>query len=149
MKRNKLRYILLSMVALFSLSACEIETHDNDKLDGFWHLERVDTIATGGVCDMSQQKVFWSVQAMIIEVSDRSNLNNDKYIFSFSHRDGKLSLFDARLSDRRKGDPEVKDSTVLQLYGISKLNETFEVMQLTGSKMQLKSETLLLVFRKF
>ena len=53
MKRNKIRYILLSMVALFSLSACEIETHDNDKLDGFWHLERVDTIATGGVCDMS------------------------------------------------------------------------------------------------
>ena len=71
------------MVTLFSLSACEIETHDNGKLDGFWHLEKVDTIATGGVCDMSQQKVFWSVQAMIIEVSDRSNLNNDKYIFSF------------------------------------------------------------------
>lgn len=149
MKRNKIRYILLSMVVLFSLSACEIETHDNDKLDGFWHLERVDTIATGGVCDMSKELVYWSVQSMLVEVSERSKVNNDKYFFSFSHRDGKLSLFDARLSDRSNGDPEVEDPTSLHPYGISKLNETFEVVQLTGSKMQLKSETLLLVFRKF
>mgnify|MGYP004462717869 FL=1 len=149
MKRNKIRYVLLSMVALLSLSACEIETHDNDKLDGFWHLERVDTIATGGVCDKSKDLVFWSVQSMFVEVSERSKVNNDKYIFSFSHRDGKLSLFDARLSDRSNGDPEVEDPIILHPYGISKLNETFEVMQLTGSKMQLKSESLLLVFRKF
>lgn len=137
------------MVALFLLSACEIETHDNGKLDGFWHLERVDTIATGGVCDMSKELVYWSVQSMLVEVSERSKVNNDKYFFSFSHRDGKLSLFDARLSDRSNGDPEVEDPTSLHPYGISKLNETFEVVQLTGSKMQLKSETLLLVFRKF
>lgn len=149
MKRNKIRYILLSMVALFSLSACEIETHDNDKLDGFWHLERVDTIATGGVCDKSKDLVFWSVQSMFVEVSERSKVDNNKYIFSFSHSNGKLSLFDARLSDRRKGDPEVEDPAILQPYGVSKLNETFEVTQLTGSKMQLKSETLLLLFRKF
>ena len=149
MKRKKIRYVLLSMVALLSLSACEIETHDNDKLDGFWHLERVDTIATGGVCDKSKDLVFWSVQSMFVEVSERSKVNNDKYIFSFSHRDGKLSLFDARLSDRSNGDPEVEDPIILHPYGISKLNETFEVMQLTGSKMQLKSESLLLVFRKF
>ena len=149
MKRNKIRYILLSMVTLFSLSACEIETHDNGKLDGFWHLEKVDTIATGGVCDMSQQKVFWSVQAMIIEVSDRSNLNNDKFIFSFSHRDGKLSLFNAHKSDRTEGDPIIEDPTILQPFGISNVNDNFEVMQLTGSKMMLKSETLRLVFRKF
>lgn len=149
MKRNKIRYILLSMVVLFSLSACEIETHDNDKLDGFWHLERVDTIATGGVCDMSNELVYWSVQSMLVEVSERSKVNNDKYFFSFSHRDGKLSLFDARLSDRSNGDPEVEDPVSLHPYGISKLNETFEVVQLTGSKMQLKSESLLLVFRKF
>lgn len=98
---------------------------------------------------MSKEFVFWSVQSMFVEVSERSKVGNNKYIFSFSHRDGKLSLFDARLSDRRKGDPEVEDPACLQPYGISKLNETFEVMQLTGSKMQLKSETLLLVFRKF
>lgn len=149
MKRNKIRYILLSMVALFSLSACEIETHDNDKLDGFWHLERVDTIATGGVCNKSKDLVFWSVQSMFVEVSERSKVDNNKYIFSFSHSNGKLSLFDARLSDRRKGDPEVEDPAILLPYGVSKFNETFEVTQLTGSKMQLKSETLLLVFRKF
>ena len=86
---------------------------------------------------------------MFVEVSERSKVDNNKYIFSFSHSNGKLSLFDARLSDRRKGDPEVEDPAVLQPYGVSKLNETFEVTQLTGSKMQLKSETLLLVFRKF
>lgn len=149
MKANNIRYLLLSMVALFSLSACEIETHDNDKLDGFWHLEKVDTIATGGVCDMSNEFVFWSVQSMFVEVSERSQVGENKYIFSFSHRDGKLMLFDARLSDRRNGDPEVEDPAVLLPYGICKLNDTFEVLQLTGKKMRLKSETLCLTFRKF
>lgn len=38
---------------------------------------------------------------------------------------------------------------VLLPYCICKLNDTFEVLQLTGKKMRLKSETLCLTFRKF
>ena len=44
----------LSAIAIsMLLTACGIdfEGSDNGKLDGFWHLEKVDTLATGGVTD--------------------------------------------------------------------------------------------------
>ena len=47
---------------LMSLTSCEIETSDNGKLDGFWHLERVDTLATGKSVDYTNKLVFWGVQ---------------------------------------------------------------------------------------
>lgn len=35
-------------VMMLTLSSCEVETSQNGDLDGFWHLEQVDTLATGG-----------------------------------------------------------------------------------------------------
>lgn len=29
------------------LNSCEVDSSDNGDLDGFWHLESVDTLATG------------------------------------------------------------------------------------------------------
>ena len=81
---------IMFLVAVFMsscLMSCDLETSDNGKLDGFWHLEKVDTIATGGVCDMSKEFVFWSVQSMFVEVSERSQVGENKYIFSFSQSD--------------------------------------------------------------
>ena len=43
--------IALSM--LFTACGIDFEGSDNGKLDGFWHLEKVDTLATGGVTDYS------------------------------------------------------------------------------------------------
>ena len=47
---KKIIGILFFAVLVFTLSSCEIETSQNGDLDGFWHLEQVDTLATGGTC---------------------------------------------------------------------------------------------------
>lgn len=151
MKTNHMRYILLAITALLSLTACEIESHSNGKLDGFWHLERVDTIATGGIADMSSDLIFWAVQSKLVEMGNRAANATDanKYIFRFSHAGGKLSLSEGRLSNRIYGDPLLEDVAPLRPFGISQLNEVFDVDALTGSKMILRSATLRLTFRKF
>ena len=41
---------IVPVLLLMSLTSCEIETSENGDLDGYWHLEQVDTLATGGVC---------------------------------------------------------------------------------------------------
>lgn len=41
------------------LTSCDIETSDNGDLDGYWHLVRVDTLATGVSSDLSETRVFW------------------------------------------------------------------------------------------
>ncbi|MGM9710383.1 MAG: lipocalin-like domain-containing protein [Prevotella sp.] len=146
--RNYLsRYIAIATFSLCTLTACEIESHDSGKIDGFWHLEYIDTLETGGTLDVSNEKLFWSLQVKLLEVSNKSS--GSKYIFSFRQADGSLYLSDPLVSDRREGDPVVKDASVLAPYGINNLEETFAVEALDGSKMILRSETLRLKLKKF
>ena len=147
MKKNISNYIAIATLALGTLTACEIESHDNGKIDGFWHLERIDTVATGGTLDVSNEKLFWSVQVKLLEVSNKTT--GSKFIFSFRQADGSLYLYDPLVSDRREGDPVVEDVKVLAPYGINSLEETFAVEAIDGKKMILRSETLRLNLKKF
>ena len=42
-------FLYIAMVPMLSLTlgGCSIEMSDNGELDGYWHLERVDTLSTG------------------------------------------------------------------------------------------------------
>ena len=31
-------------ISMFAFSSCELESSDNGKLDGFWHLESIDSL---------------------------------------------------------------------------------------------------------
>ena len=147
MKKNISKYIAITALALGTLTACEIESHDNGKIDGFWHLEHIDTLATGGTLDVSNEKLFWSVQVRLLEVSNKTT--GAKYIFSFRQANVSLYLSNPLVSDRIKGDPEVEDVKVLAPYGINSLDETFAVEAIDGKKMILRSETLRLKLKKF
>ena len=147
MKKNISKYIAIATLALGTLTACEIESHDNGKIDGFWHLEHIDTLATGGTLDVSNEKLFWSVQVKLLEVSNKTT--GSKFVFSFRQADGSLDLYDPLVADRREGDPVVEDVKVLAPYGINSLEETFAVEAIDGKKMILRSETLRLNLKKF
>lgn len=135
------------MASLF-LCSCEFETSHNGNLDGFWHLERIDTLSTGGVCDTSSDLLFWSVQMRLLNVSDKNNVHTNVNM-RFEHSNGNLRVYGAYLDDRMQGDPLLNDAALLRPYGINELDETFAVEQLTGSRMQLKGLALRLTFRKF
>lgn len=136
-------------MAVMGLVSCGdlIETSDNGRLDGLWHLTRIDTLGTGRGVDMAEDRKYLAVQGSILEVHDADE--GERYMFRFSHADGKLALSDARRNDRRHGDPEVTDVAVLTPYGINRLSETFKVENLTGSRLVLVSSTLRLIYRKF
>lgn len=128
-------------------ASCELETSDNGKLDGYWHLETVDTIATGGHNDVSSRHIFWAVQGKILQLYNTDTTTT--YVFRFEHTGGKLSLSDARRDYREQNDPVVTDVSVLAPFGVNSLEESFTVEQLTGSRLTLVSEALRLKFRKF
>lgn len=48
------RIIYLIAAICLVVNSCTIETSDNGDFDGFWHLERVDTLATGNYLDLSR-----------------------------------------------------------------------------------------------
>ena len=71
--------------AISAMMSCEIETSGNGDLDGFWHLVRVDTLSTGGMCDMSGRRVFWSVQVGILNATDYDRYHKG-YLFHLTKR---------------------------------------------------------------
>lgn len=129
---------------LFALAACELEHSDNGDIDGYWHLESIDSLTTGGHQDVSEQLLFWAVQGNLLEVSDQNNT----YLFSFTYESGTLTLKEPRYDSRSEGDPLVEDVSLLQRFGVNALEETFAV-NTDGNKMTLQSSVVRLNFRRF
>ena len=83
MKQLTIKSLLAALATPFLLASCNVETSDNGPLDGFWHLERVDTLATGGTTDYSSGYVFWGVQKELIYIKDSSNGSVGAYYLRF------------------------------------------------------------------
>lgn len=142
--------IATTLVAIASFTACDIETSHNGKLDGFWHLEQVDTLATGGSADLSADRKFWAIQAKLINVRD---INGGSYLLRFNQTADSLILhtpYSAQgQTEETGGNPPLDDPAPLTPFGINGLREGFAKEKLDGSKMILRSKTLRLKFRKF
>lgn len=158
---NSAKLFMTAMIgALFmSLTSCEIETSDNGKLDGFWHLERVDTLANGRSADYSEKLIFWGVQLRLIEAKDLGNITTTKSLY-FQFKQTSDSLYINKVYENRwhednpneevGGDiPVVAPNGDTQRYGINDVPEGFLKERLDGSKMVLKSKTLRMTFRRF
>jgi hypothetical protein len=149
--------IYTNMVALIgiisSLASCSIESSDNGKLDGFWHLEEVDTLATAGKTDLSERRVFWGVQHKIIFIKNyeagsfycRFQQTADSLIISalylnHGHQDNGEDGGDIPVS-------EINDS--LRSCGINHLEEHFCKEHLSSEDLTLKNKEYRLRFKKF
>lgn len=152
------RNTIFAILATATLASCEIETSDNGKLDGFWHLERVDTLATGNSADYSDRHIFWGVQLRLISATDTSTERFGKFYMRFSQTNDSLNITkmyenhwheDSSMDDIG-GDipvPTVNDS--VRHFGINAIPEGFAKEKLGGKRMVLRSKTLRLTFRRF
>ena len=119
------------------LSSCTLETSNNGKLDGFWQLTQLDTIATGGITDMREKNAFWAVQMHLLEVKEPSGNTSQNVINQ------------PRYNDRRNGDPAITDPSLLNKHGIYHLREGFFVGRLDNNYMDLQSDRFRFHFRKY
>lgn len=143
MKRS-LIYILSVVVALLVFQSCELETSDNGDLDGNWQLMQVDTIATGGSCNVKERQLFYAVQVRLLCLSAYNSDAESNMYFHFEHTADSLKLQSAS-NDGHAMYPV----SALRPYGINKEQEAFKIMLLNSNRMQLRSDSLLLTFRKF
>ena len=138
-----------TILTTMTLASCDIETSSAaGDFNGMWHLTRVDTIATGGVLDLKNEKLFWAFQNKLMQADDK-NEKLAKILMRFNQTNTQLTLHPPYVYDRENGDVPLSDPTLLAPYGINKLEENFQVIKLTGSKMVLQSETLKLTFKGF
>ena len=139
--------IFAAIIAALTMTSCELESSDNGKLDGFWHLERVDTLSTGGIKDLSEDLFFWAFQGKLLNLINRNHLASD-CLTRFTLSGNTLTVSEPFRYDRMGGDEPLGTPELLQPYGINSIEEKFTIEVQSGSKMTLKSEMLRLYFRK-
>lgn len=138
-----------TILTTMTLASCDIETSSAaGDFNGMWHLTRVDTIATGGVLDLKNEKLFWAFQNKLMQADDK-NEKLAKILMRFNQTNTQLTLHTPYCYDRENGDVPLTDSTLLIPYGINKTEEKFDVVTLKGGKMVLQSEKLKLTLKKF
>lgn len=139
----------LLVILAFMAASCTLEMSDNGKLDGFWQLQEMDTISTGGKCDTRDSLFFWAVQKNLLEIKDPEGAVEKNIVFRFEHVGDSLILTEPYYSNRDSSDIRIDNPEVLNRFGIYHIREPFFVNNLTGSKMELKSDRFLLHFRKY
>ncbi len=139
-----------------AMSSCTIETSDNGDFDGYWHLEKVDTLATNGVCDLSQRRIFWGVQFKLIACKDVDRDGLHGHYFRFRQTSDSIIVHtpfkDNWHQDQGTNGGDIPITVMndsIRTYGINNLEEPFLKEKLKGDRMILRSKTLRLYFTKF
>ena len=142
-----MKKITCLFAALLLLTSCEIEFSNNGKLDGFWQMIAVDTLATQHTSDLKTSGRTWAFQGRLLEMRDTKGGYSDLY-FSFEHRGDSLFLDSPYLSNRDADDIKITDVNIVRPYGVNGLKEGFEIESLSNNKLILRSKTLRLMLRK-
>lgn len=138
----------LMVCAGVCITSCELDTYDNGNLDGYWHLEQIDTLATGGIKDVSNERLFWAIQAKLLMLYNQ-DLGYNQLVLKFSYNGDRLVLSEPHLYNRETGDEPQTDTSLLAPYGIHALTLDWKVEKLTGSEMILSSNLLRIRLKKF
>jgi len=142
-----MKYLSILFAFMFCLSACELETSHNGKLDGWWLLTAVDTLPTGGHANVEEQQCTWAFQGRLLELRDVPGQRGD-YLLSFAQNGNDLLISYPYLSARDSGDIAVQTPQPLHPYGIQTLSERFSITTIDRRRMVLTSTSLRLYFRR-
>lgn len=147
-KSNILVFLLPVLALLFS--SCSLET-DNDAgdLEGMWHLVRIEESATNTHIDVSNEVIFWSFQAKLLQMEDKTG-QHYSYLYRFRIDNDQLTLTSPYQFDRENGDrPLTIYESTLGLYGIKSITPVFRIEKIDRRKMILNDGAVRLYFDKF
>ena len=143
---------LLSILALGMLMvSCELETSGNKELDGYWQMNQVDTLSTGGVADTREALIYWGVQGKLLQIrfSETGKYLGEGLLFRFERTSNTLNLSSPIRHHLYDTDEPIEDVEVLKPYGIYQLEEVFSIIELNDKSMVLDNGVLRLHFRKY
>lgn len=136
-------HILFTVFLLLFMSACG-KFPMNGKLDGMWQLMSI--VPNGKeIIDTKEQQLYYSVQLELLALQRVGGMH---YLGRFIQTSDSLIVYDFR--QFITGDNSTQAvSGDLAPWGIEGTSERFGIEKLNGDNMVLRSENVLLTFRKF
>ncbi len=140
-------YILLGIGVSLLLMSCHLETSNNGDLDGLWQATIKEDIATGEVVDLRDYQATWSFQGKLVQMNASSIPNH--VVGTFIQTENYLKVDKLSIFTSGKGDEPISDVAVLEVFGFTKLDETFELLELNSNALRLQNDKVRLTFRKY
>ena len=135
------------------LASCDIETSDNGQLDGLWQMREIEDLQTGQTSDGRDVDAQWSFQGSLLMLHAATHARFNIVYCSFKHEGNRLQLsapyFGGRFDPEFNDDVKVDNPEDLHIYGLYRLDEAFQVLQLDSKTMILQSDSVRLHFRKY
>jgi hypothetical protein len=145
---KEMKKLVIFIIGIISLAACDVESSDNGQLDGFWQWCQIDTLATGGITDMRKSRIFWDVGFDLLEIRNTDDFSS-QVLFRFVQTSKTLLISSPVIKNREVGDIRIQDPQELNTYGIYDLTEQFHIECLNRNKMVLRNERFRFHFRKY
>ncbi|MBO5548276.1 MAG: lipocalin-like domain-containing protein [Prevotella sp.] len=127
--------------------SCHLETSNNGDLDGLWQATIKEDIATGEVVDLRDYQATWSFQGKLVQMNASSIPNH--VVGTFIQTENYLKVDKLSIFTSGKGDEPISDVAVLEVFGFTKLDETFELLELNSNALRLQNDKVRLTFRKY
>lgn len=139
--------IAITTLTLILLASCDLETSDNGKLDGQWHLIQIQDLTTNQTQDLTQQYYYWQFQGKLLQL--RNTETHEQYLLRFQHDNTTLRTYEPYIYNREEGDQPITDPQPLNPFGITQIDQTFEIEHLGNKYITLKSPTVRLSLKRF
>ena len=142
---RKLLYIIISTLLL---TACDMETPSTEGFDVYWQLRQVDTLATGGKCDMTYSYIYWAVENHVLLVRDIDN-ENLKLVFHFDKSSDMIWIYNPNFWVNKDELIPLESDSLLKPLGILGIRDTFDIEKLNHSDLVVRNRAYKLSFRKY
>lgn len=136
--------ILILLFCCCLLGGCSKEPI-NGKVDGHWQLMTIE--ATDGSIQ-SCERIYYSIQLQLIEISHKKSDNQESFIgrFNYDSNTEKITVSDFRI--RWQEETLVTQEQLLP-YGIDRTETIFDVVKANSKILVLQSDYATLTFRSF
>lgn len=144
--KNILYLFLILSISFGCFSSCTLETSDNGKLDGLWHLCYIDSMENGQSSDLCEQYYYWAFSFKLLSIRETTTCT--EYLLQFKRNEDSLLVYEPYKYLGQGEDSLLIDAKELLPFGITNLTESYKVIELSNRKMVLQNSRLRLRFRK-
>lgn len=144
MNPRRIIYILAVICIIHLIPTACSQAPDNGNLDGYWHLRTVENLSDGTILDVKEERIYYAIQLRLVSLR-RGDLYKS-FIGRCDRNDDTLIFHSFVILD--KEDQQAADSDLKRFY-LDGTTSQFEIVELSRSKMVLRSDTQELCFKKF
>lgn len=137
-------------MAAVLLAGCEMKAPIDEDIEGFWQLERFQTIADSETHEC--KRLYFSITRYVVEVAEKEGPNGyGAYIGRFEYLDGRKRVAMRCFKHRAFTSDDHTDATVEQLlpFGMNATSTVFDVVVADGDNLVLRSDYAVLQLKRF